>query len=166
MYLQPTIIFIRKANNKFLLSIRVGNKGEEIIDCNITVELLKINNKQIRTRLITLYQKLSLMEKTWYADFEISTNKKSNTLLNLLKQIVDGEENLLLRFLLTGIDSRSGTPVTFLKYYKPDKLKFGLNYLHVFNWDKDKFKRSKMNWNNFNKIEEAPENIINEFKML
>jgi len=157
--------FVRKVNGKFFLSLRVGNKGAEITGCKIIVELLEINDKQIRHRLVTLTKEFSVMETTWYVDFELSPVEEKQGLLKLMQRIVK-REPIQLRFLLMGTDCESGTPVTLVKYFKPDRQQFGLDYLHVLNWDKNKFERSPLNWANFNKITSATDQIKSEFEKL
>lgn len=141
--------FVRFSNNKYLLSIRIGNMGKEIIDCKIMLDILEVNSKKIRTRRVSLKKEFAIMEKTWYADFEMYPDASGDKLLKQIQRISNYGDNLSIRIILTGTDIRTNTSISIVKYYKKDKLIYGGDFEHVFLWDKEKLTRTQLNWEKF-----------------
>jgi len=153
--------FIRFVNNKYWFSIRVGNKGDEVLDCKAVVEFLHVNQHHVRVADLKLINETSVLEKTWFVDFQLS-DKKNERAFRKLQAISKQQETLLLRIVFSGTDKRSGSPVAFIHYYETVDLKFGGRYFDVHGWKKNK--RINFKWDNFNKINFLSEEEINNFK--
>ena len=157
--------YIRFVNNKFWFSIRVGNKGGEVLDCKAVIEFLRINNAQVRVTDIKLVKETSVIEKTWFVDFKLSEPANEGA-LRKLQSIARGNEDLLMRCVFSGIDNRSGSPIVIIRYYHTADLKFGGRYYDVHSWDIETNEKKNFNWGNFNKINELTAQEIESFKSM
>ena len=71
--------FIRYRNHRIALSLRVGNKGKILLDCNATIELIQIENNVKRT----LYKRelnTPLVERTWYLEMRLDGEENASAL--------------------------------------------------------------------------------------
>lgn len=155
--------FIRFVNNKYWFSIRVGNKGDEVLDCKAVVEFMHINQYDVRVMDLQLVKETSVLEKTWFVDFELS-DKINVKALRKLQAIINSQQVLLLRVVFSGTDKRSGSPVAYIRYYDTKSLKFAGRYLNVHSWDDNK--KANFNWSNFNKTALLSNQEINNFNIL
>ncbi|MFB9843915.1 hypothetical protein [Mucilaginibacter ginsenosidivorans] len=156
--------FIRFIYDKFWFSIRVGNRGAEVINCKASIELLNPDDRHRDKIFIQVAENLTLLVKTWYVDIDL-TKKINLRLLRKLQDVINNDEEILIRFLFTGIDQRNGTPVTFLKCFSSKNLKFGhwFNPVNAKNRGRNTF---NFKWRNFNSIEPMDFEKVNEFKTL
>jgi uncharacterized metal-binding protein len=140
--------FIRYRNQRIALSLRVGNKGKILLDCNATIELLQIENNEKRT----LYKRelnVPMVERTWYLEMRLD-GEDNVSALQQFKILMKKPETSLIRTTITGYDSTSGNLVHIFKYYTMDKLLFGGKFSDVYIWEG--VERSQPDWTNFNKI--------------
>lgn len=140
--------FIRYRSERIYLSLRVGNKGKILLDCNATIELIQIENNVKRT----LYKRelnTPLVERTWYLEMRLD-GEENATALQQVKSLMKMPERSLIRTTVTGYDSNSGILVHIFKYYTMDKLLYGGKFSDVYNWEG--VSRSKPDWTNFNKV--------------
>jgi hypothetical protein len=140
--------FIRYRNQRIALSLRVGNKGKILLDCNATIELIQIENNVKRT----LYKReinAPLVERTWYLEMRLDGEENASA-LQQVKTLLKNPETSLIRTTVTGYDSNSGSLVHIFKYYTMDKLLYGGKFSDVFVWEG--VNRSQSDWTNFNKV--------------
>jgi len=140
--------FIRYRNQRIALSLRVGNKGKILLDCNATIELIQIENNVKRT----LYKRelnTPMVERTWYLEMRLDGEENAPA-LQQLKILMKKPESSLIRTTVTGYDSNSGNLVHIFKYYTMDKLLFGGKFSDVYTWEG--VNRSQPDWTNFNKV--------------
>jgi hypothetical protein len=140
--------FIRYRSQRIYLSLRVGNKGKILLDCNATIELIQIENNVKRT----LYKRelnTPMVERTWYLEMRLDGEENAPA-LQQIKTLMTMPERSLIRTTVTGYDSNSGILVHIFKYYTMDKLLYGGKFSDVYNWEG--VKRSNPDWTNFNKV--------------
>jgi len=140
--------FIRYRSQRVYLSFRVGNKGKILLDCNATIELIKIENNVKRT----LYRRelsAPIVEQTWYLEVRLD-GEENVAVLQQFKSLMINPETSLIRTTVTGYDSNSGILVHIFKYYTMEKLLYGGVFSDVYTWEG--VKRTKPDWTNFNKI--------------
>jgi hypothetical protein len=140
--------FIRYRSQRIYLSLRVGNKGKILLDCNATIELIQIENNVKRT----LYKRelnTPLVERTWYLEMRLD-GEENTAALQQIKTLMTMPERSLIRTTVTGYDSNSGILVHIFKYYTMDKLLYGGKFSDVYTWEG--VSRSKPDWTNFNKV--------------
>jgi len=140
--------FIRYRSQRVYLSFRVGNKGKILLDCNATIEMIKIENNVKRT----LYRRelsAPIVEQTWYLEVRLD-GEENAAVLQQMKALMINPETSLIRTTVTGYDSNSGNLVHIFKYYTMDKLLYGGIFSDVYTWEG--VKRTKPDWSNFNKV--------------
>jgi hypothetical protein len=152
--------YIRFKKNKYLFTIRIGNKGDDVINLKGTLELFYWR-ENIRKRAYETSIRYPVLEKTWYFDLDL-LKPENGILLEKLKDAIFNGKPISLRFTLVGLDSDTGTPVIISKYYHEKDLAFGKNFLDVYHWDENQ--KSTENWSNFNKIEHLEKNAVEHFK--
>jgi len=140
--------FIRYRNGRIYLSLRVGNKGKNLVDCTATVELIQIANNVKRT----LYRReinAPLVEMTWYLEIRLDGDENS-AVLQQFKTLIANPDVSLIRTTVSGYDSNSGNLVHVFKYYTMDKLVYGGIFSDVYTWEG--VKRTEPDWTHFNKV--------------
>ena len=140
--------FIRYRNQHIFLSLRVGNKGKNLIDCTATIELIQIVNNVKRT-LFKREINTPLVELTWYLEIRLDGDENIGA-LQQLKTLLANPGTALIRATVIGFDSNSGNLVHVFKYYTMDKLIYGGKFSDVDIWEG--VKRTNPDWTNFNKI--------------
>ena len=140
--------FIRYRNNHAVLSVRLGNKGENIVDCNATIELIHIVNDVNKTQYKQEFSN-PLVELTWYLDIRLDDAQNTQA-LSYLNTMLEDAKNSLIRVTVIGVDSDSGNTVHVYKYYQMDKLLTGGTFKDVFSWVD--LERTDPDWDNFNQV--------------
>jgi hypothetical protein len=144
-------IYIRHRNEKFWLSIRVGNKGRTIIDVKSKFEAWTIEHNS-RVRVFQIEQELPDLERILYFDLDLD-NKGTDNLTRSIRRAVQKSSLLHMKFSFIGNDMRTGEQVAFAKYYDTRDLRYGTMFQNVYSWDK----RGRMvdfRWKNFERISE------------
>jgi hypothetical protein len=140
--------FIRYRSERIYLSMRVGNKGKNLVDCSATVEFIQVANNVKRT----VYRReinAPLVEMTWYLEVRLDGDENKLTLEHL-KSLIANPHASLIRTIVSGFDSNSGNLVHVFKYYTMDKLLYGGKFYDVYTWEG--VKRTEPDWTHFNKV--------------
>jgi len=140
--------FIRYRSDRVYLSLRVGNKGKNLVDCSATVEFIQIANNVKRT----LYRReinAPLVEMTWYLEVRLDGDE-NKAALEHMKSLIANPNASLIRTTVTGYDSNSGNLVHVFKYYTMDNLLYGGKFSDVYTWEG--VKRTEPDWTHFNKV--------------
>ncbi len=153
-------IYIRHRNGKFWLSIRMGNKGRDIIDVNSKFEVWTID-KNTRFRIYQHEQRLPDLEKILYYDIDLDAERAENLKRNLQRSL-QKKIHLHMKFSFIGNDIRSGEQIAYAKYYDSDDLRFGTIFLNVYSWDTSG-RRKDFRWKNFEKIAPPEPGITEAF---
>jgi len=153
-------VYIRRRKNHFHLSIRLGNKGRDIIDLKSKFEAWTIENNT-RIRIYRSEDELPDLEKILYFDVNLDDPQQST----LKQAIIDAINNgtlLHMKFSFIGNDIKTGEQVAFAKYYDSRHLSFGSTFLNVYSWDVNG-RRKNFRWANFERIEEMDKSTIDQF---
>lgn len=150
-------IFIRYKENqkKFYLSMRIGNKGRDLVNVNKVLEVFVFEDN-LRRRKFHLSEEQYYFEKLiyWDIDLHIEENK---ILLNYLKAAVFYDENILVRTSVIGTDVETGELIFISKYYTKHNIQFIRDYVNLYKWKEHQ--PSKISWKHFQ--ETYPLNIEN-----
>ncbi|MCX6249290.1 MAG: potassium channel family protein [Bacteroidetes bacterium] len=153
-------LYIRFRNERYLLSIRIGNKGRTIIDLKSRFEAWTIENNT-RVRAFRHEQELPDLERILYYDIDLD-HLHHGKLKKSLLEASQKKIQLHMKFSFIGNDIKSGEQVAFAKYYDSDDLRFGTTFLNVYSWD-EKGERKDFRWKNFEKIEPMEEKLVGLF---
>ncbi|MBI2722485.1 MAG: two pore domain potassium channel family protein [Bacteroidetes bacterium] len=134
--------------------IRVGNKGNAIIDCKGVVEFFRIASN-VRTTSDHLTLEYRLLETTWNYKFrfyeEGTTGKLPSDNKAFLRQFFFLKDNdKQVRFSLSGTDVVTGQPVTQFKIYKLKDIEYIDSLVDVFDWKDGN--RTASDWSKFQKF--------------
>jgi hypothetical protein len=153
-------VYIRFRKEHYYLSLRLGNKGRDIIDLKSKFEAWTIENNT-RIRAFRIEEELPDLEKILYYDLDL--NEPANNSLRLA--IVDALNKgtlLHMKFSFIGNDIKTGEQVAFAKYYDSRHLSFGKMFLNVYSWDTNG-RRKNFRWSNFERIEEMETQVRERF---
>lgn len=153
-------VYIRHRKGGYFLSIRVGNKGRDIIDLKSKFEAWKIENNT-RIRIFRLEEELPDLEKILYYDLHLDDPATQNLRTALVLALNHGSL-LHMKFSFIGNDIKTGEQVAFAQYYDSSHLRFGKMFLNVYSWDTNG-RRKNFHWGNFERIEEMDNNLIDRF---
>ena len=143
-------VYIRHRKGRYFLSLRLGNKGRDIIDLKSKFEAWTIENNT-RIRVFRLEEELPDLEKIIYYDLDLDepdTIKLRKALVEALKT----GSLLHMKFSFIGNDIKTGEQVAYAKYYDSRHLSFGKMFLNVYSWDTNG-RRVNFRWGNFERIE-------------
>jgi hypothetical protein len=154
-------LYIRFRNDRYLLSIRIGNKGRTIIDVKSRFEAWTIVNNT-RVRAYRHEQDLPDLERILYYDIPLDLAHHTKLKKELL---VATEKNIRLhmKFSFIGNDIKTGEQVAFAKYYDSEDLKYGTIFLNVYSWNENG-ERKNFHWKNFERIEPMEGGLIETFR--
>ena len=153
-------VYIRLRNKHYFLSLRVGNKGRDIIDLKSKFEAWTIE-KNTRVRAFRWEEELPDLEKILY--YDINLDEPANQLLRAA--LVDALRNktlLHMKFSFIGNDIKTGEQVAYAKYYDSGQLSFGTMFLNVYSWDTNG-RRKNFRWGNFERIEQMEPEAVQGF---
>jgi hypothetical protein len=143
-------VYIRFRKDHYFLSLRLGNKGRDIIDLKSKFEAWTIE-KNTRIRAFRLEEELPDLEKILY--YDLNLDDAAN--LALVKAIRDALINgtlLHMKFSFIGNDIKTGEQVAYARYYDSRQIAFGKMFLNVYSWDPNG-RRKNFRWRNFERIE-------------
>jgi hypothetical protein len=146
-------MYLRHNNNKIYLSVRVGNRGEPIVDCDATIDMFLIENNVKKTIFKQAFTR-PLVEISWYINLRLD-DPENPVPLQHLKTIFANPDKCMIRITFSGKDAASGNFVHLFTYYKPSDIKRGGSFLDVYRWEG--VERIIINWNNFDKTMEIGE---------
>jgi len=153
-------VYIRHRNDRWYLSIRLGNKGRTIIDLKGKFEAWTIR-ANTRIRLFTFAEEMADLEKTLY--FDINLNDPANVRLrDILKKALAGELKIHMKYAFIGNNIRSGDQMAHAKYYETKDLRFGKLFRNIYSWD-EQGRRTNFRWKNFERIDDLEEKIKKSF---
>jgi len=155
-----TRVYIRYRKERFCLSIRLGNKGREIIDLNSKFEAWTIENNT-RIRAFRCEEELPDLEKILYYDIDLD-DQESRALKTAIKRSLIGGDTLHMKFSFIGNDMKTGEQVAHAKYFDSNDIRFGKMFLNVYSWDENG-RRKDFRWKNFERIEEMDETTRDQF---
>ena len=153
-------VYIRFRKDRYFLSLRVGNKGRDIIDLKSKFEAWTIENNT-RIRVFRLEEELPDLEKILYYDIDL----EDPSTLPLRKAMVESLKTstlLHMKFSFIGNDIKTGEQVAYAKYYDSRHLEFGKMFLNVYSWDVNG-RRKNFKWGNFERIEVMEEGRMRRF---
>jgi hypothetical protein len=153
-------IYIRFRKGKYYLSIRVGNKGRDIIDLKSKFEAWTIDNNT-RIRVFRMEEELPDLEKILYFDINLDEEGSLN-LRHAIKKAITSGAKLHMKFSLIGNDIKTGEQVAFARYYDSRQIAFGKQFLNVYSWDTNG-RRKNFRWRNFERIEELEQEMVQRF---
>lgn len=153
-------VYIRFRKGRYFLSIRVGNKGRDIIDLHSKFEAWTIENNS-RMRVFRLEEELPDLEKILYYDIDLDDGD-CKALRTAIKTALAGGALLHMKFSIIGNDIKTGEQVAFARYYDSRHLAFGKMFLNVYSWDVNG-RRKNFRWANFERIEGMDEKIAEGF---
>jgi inward rectifier potassium channel len=146
-------MYLRHNNNKIYLSVRVGNRGEPIVDCVATIDMFLIENNVKKTIFKHAFTR-PLVEISWYINLRLD-DPENPLPLQHLKTIFANPDKCMIRITFSGKDASSGNFVHLFTYYKPGDIKRGGSFLDVYRWEG--IERIIIDWNNFDKTMEISE---------
>jgi Ion channel len=150
-------IHIRLVNNNVFFSVRIGNKGKDIIDCTSNIDIIEIKN-DVKWTIIKKEIKYTLLEKSWFIEIKLNNNA-DDEFLNAFRKFYTSPEKSMIRVLVMGTDIESGELVATSKYYKVENVKIGGRYIDIYHWNN--LQTTKPNWTNLNKTKELTKNEQN-----
>jgi hypothetical protein len=142
------------------LSLRVGNKGRDIIDLKSKFEAWTIENNS-RIRAFRTEEDLPDLEKILYYDINLD-DANNRSLREAIRDALSKRILLHMKFSFIGNDIKTGEQVAFAKYYDSRHLCFGKMFLNVYSWDTNG-RRKNFRWGNFERIEEVDSKVKEEF---
>lgn len=154
-------VYIRFRKHRYFLSIRLGNKGRDIIDLKSKFEAWTIENNT-RVRAFRSEEELADLEKILYFDIDLDENG-NHSLRNAICDSLENKTLLHMKFSFIGNDIKTGEQVAFAKYYDSRHLRFGKMFLNVYSWDPNG-RRKNFRWHNFERIEEMDKERVDGFQ--
>jgi hypothetical protein len=154
-------LYIRRRNESFWLSIRLGNKGRSIIDMDGRFEAWTIENNS-RVRAFRCQRELPDLERILYYDINLDETENQN----LKKALIDarrGKHRLHMKLSVVGNDIKTGEQMAFAKYFDSSDLVFGKMFMNVYSWDANGH-RKDFQWKNFERIEPMEPELIRSFE--
>jgi len=153
-------VYIRFRKSQYFLSLRVGNKGRDIIDLKSKFEAWTIENNS-RIRAFRTEEDLPDLEKILYYDINLD-DANNRSLREAIRDALSKRTLLHMKFSFIGNDIKTGEQVAFAKYYDSRHLYFGKMFLNVYSWDNNG-RRKNFRWGNFERIEEMDAKVKEEF---
>ena len=153
-------VYIRFRKGRYFLSLRLGNKGRDIIDLKSKFEAWTIEHNT-RIRAFRLEEELPDLEKILYYDVDLDDPGKQD----LRRALIDALKNgtlLHMKFSFIGNDIRNGDQVAYARYFDSGHLRFGTIFMNVYSWDING-RRKDFRWSNFEKIEPMEEKHVTGF---
>jgi hypothetical protein len=153
-------VYIRFRKDRYFLSLRLGNKGRDIIDLKSKFEAWTIENNT-RIRAFRVEEELPDLEKILYYDINLD-EKASYPLRVAIADALVNKTMLHMKFSFIGNDIKTGEQVAYAKYYDSRHLSFGKMFLNVYSWDPNG-RRKNFRWGNFERIETMEKGVIDDF---
>ncbi|MDQ3109469.1 MAG: potassium channel family protein [Bacteroidota bacterium] len=157
-------IYIRKSNKpgfnndeNYDFIIRVGNKGNALIDCKGVLEFFVISNN-VRTTVLKFEREYRALELTWnfkmrfYEPVYMSKTAADNKAFLAGFLTKNEMVHKQIRFSISGLDNNTGQVVTAFHVYDVDNIgdfEFIDKLVDVYSWNGSK--RGKPDWRNFDK---------------
>lgn len=154
------MIYIRHRKDHYVLSLRLGNKGRDIIDMKSKFEAWTIENNS-RIRVFQTEVDLPDLEKILYYDLNLDA-PESSQLRSALRDALVNKTLLHIKFSFIGNDIKTGEQVAYAKYYDSRHLSFGTMFLNVYSWDTNG-RRKNFRWGNFERIEPMDQRLQDGF---
>jgi hypothetical protein len=153
-------VYIRYRKDHYFLSLRLGNKGRDIIDLKSKFEAWTIENNT-RIRAFRLEEELPDLEKILYYDLNLD-DPASHSLRVAIADALVNKTLLHMKFSFIGNDIKTGEQVAYAKYYDSRHLSFGKMFLNVYSWDPNG-RRKNFRWGNFERIEPMDKTMADRF---
>ncbi|MFZ4522073.1 MAG: potassium channel family protein [Bacteroidales bacterium] len=153
-------VYIRFRKDHYFLSLRLGNKGRDIIDLKSKFEAWTIENNT-RIRIFRSEEELPDLEKILYYDINLDEASCQPLRQAILDALSKGML-LHMKFSFIGNDIKTGEQVAYAKYYDSRHLSFGKMFLNVYSWDTNG-RRRNFKWSNFERIEQMEKGLVDGF---
>jgi len=153
-------VYIRYRNERYVLSLRLGNKGRDIIDLQSKFEAWTIVSNT-RVRAFRTEEELADLEKILYYDLDLDDPSSKGLRAAIVDAFVNGTL-LHMKFSFIGNDIKTGEQVAFAKYYDSRHLSFGKMFMNVYSWDVNG-RRKNFRWGNFECIEAMEPGLAEAF---
>lgn len=144
-------VYIRFRKGSYFLSLRLGNKGRDIIDLKSKFEAWTIQNNS-RVRVFRMEEDLPDLEKILYYDINLD-DPGCRSLREALIDALTKETLLHMKYSFIGNDIKTGEQVAYARYFDSRHLRFGKMFHNVYSWDENG-RRKNFRWSNFERIEE------------
>ena len=153
-------VYIRFRKEHFQLSLRIGNKGRDLIDLKSKFEVWTIENNT-RIRVFRREEELPDLEKILYYDVDLE-DPEGRPLLLAIRAALKESILLHMKFSFIGNDIKTGEQVAFAKYYNSTHFFFGKSFYNVYSWDPNG-RRKNFRWGNFERIDTMEPEIRRQF---
>ncbi len=153
-------IYIRIRNERWYLSIRLGNMGRPVIDLKGKFEAYIVEDNT-RVRVFTQEQEMADLEYILYYDVDLD-DPRNLKLRKALRHTLKGGQKLHMKLNLIGNDIRSGEQVALAVFYDTHAIRFGRMFLNVYSWD-SQGRRHDFQWDHFEKLEPLEDPEIRSF---
>ena len=153
-------VYVRYRKDHYFLSIRLGNKGRDIIDLHSKFEAWTIENNS-RKRVFHFEEEMPDLEKILYYDINLDDPANHSLHAAIHDALVNGTM-LHMKFSFIGNDIKTGEQVAYAKYYDSRHLSFGKMFLNVYSWDVNG-RRKHFRWGNFERIEPMDPGMVKGF---
>jgi hypothetical protein len=153
-------VYIRLRKGNYFLSLRLGNKGRDIIDLKSKFEAWTIENNT-RIRAFRCEEELPDLEKILYYDLDLD-DPANQPLRTAIGEALAKKTLLHMKFSFIGNDIKTGEQVAYAKYYDSRQLSFGKMFLNVYSWDPNG-RRKNFKWGNFERIEPMEQEGVEGF---
>jgi hypothetical protein len=153
-------VYIRFRQDRYFLSLRLGNKGRDIIDLKSKFEAWTIVNNT-RVRVFRMEEELPDLEKILYYDLDLD-EPASQPLREAICDALMKGMLLHMKFSFIGNDIKTGEQVAFAKYYDSRHLSFGMMFMNVYSWDPNG-RRKNFRWGNFERIAPMQKEVADGF---
>lgn len=144
------LLITRNDDGKFILKLRIANRGSDIINCDIAFNLFTFT-KGARLKPYFTTDKYPLLEANTVnvASICLEEQKNGRLLSELQTLFEDPKATFTMRINLAGIDADTGTTVALSRYYSEKDITFGYKFRLVGFWDNDNVYAPI--WDNFDK---------------
>ena len=153
-------VYIRFRKDHYFLSLRLGNKGRDIIDLKSKFEAWTIENNT-RIRAFRIEVELPDLEKILYYDLNLD-DAETKPLQIAIRDALSKGTLLHMKFSFIGNDIKTGEQVAYARYYDSRQLSFGKMFLNVYSWDPNG-RRKNFRWGNFERIEPMEKEVVEGF---
>lgn len=153
-------ILYNSNDSSYSLCIRIGNKGNRIVNLKMDIQIMQVNDG-IRSTLFHIYDQLTILNKSWNASGRLDRDS-----ISFINKYMDNRSKFRgFRCVLTGTDMKTGNLVSMYKYYSIDDVRFIKKFEFVYKWISFST-TTKTNFRKFDDYIEMDKEYIDLFKSL
>ena len=139
---------VKYKNGKYSLLQRIGNKGNMIVNCQISFEVYAWSNN-IRNIIFIERYDFPIME-CGVTLFTLDIDNHPDFFKQIYKSLIDDQIDFYSSLSFIGNDSSSGQPLSLKKYYSKKDIKFVRFLAKITSWKDGK--PFRFNWKNFDSL--------------